>query len=114
MEVAHLNARIDAQVKRKGDATLARFGVSATEAIRALWKSLAETETLPDFLREQDAMQGAQPSGAAVTTDAAEGAGMALALARERGLACAASGESYDALRELAFEELVAEGVYRV
>ena len=110
MEVAQLNARIDAQIKREGDAALARMGVSATEAIRALWRYLAETQTVPSFMRRDEE----QPADAAPAPSAAAGAGLALALAQEQGLACALSNLSYDELRDLAFEELATEGVYRV
>lgn len=111
MEIAQLNVRMDARTKREGDAVLARLGVSATEVIRALWGYLAEAQALPSFMRgrEETPVQVTPASGAA-----GEGAGLALALAREQGLACDAATPSYDELRELAFEELVAEGVYRV
>ena len=52
MEVAQLNARLDANIKREGDATLARYGVSATEAIRALWTLLAKTKAGLDAARK--------------------------------------------------------------
>lgn len=112
MELAQLNARIDLQVKRDGDAVLARMGVSATEAIRALWSHLAESGQLPDFMRKQREEPAAGlPSS---KNAAVEGAGMAIAMAQERGLATSIESLSYDELRELAFDETVSEGVYRV
>jgi antitoxin component of RelBE/YafQ-DinJ toxin-antitoxin module len=111
MEVAQLNARIDAQVKRGGDETLARCGVSATEAIRALWSYLDRVGELPAFMQEQDdGIAEQMPEH----TAAAEGAGMAMSLALERGLSGTVEDMSYEKLRDLAFEELVTEGVYRV
>ncbi len=112
MEVAQLNARIDLQVKREGDAALARAGVSATEAIRALWGYLAETGKLPSFMGERDAEPAPAVSSNANVAD--EGAGMALALARARGLATSFESLTYEELRNLAFDEMVSEGVYRV
>lgn len=112
MEVAQLNARIDLQVKREGDAALARAGVSATEAIRALWNYLAETGRLPNFMREQTEEPAAAVEASKATAD--EGAGMALAMARAGGLATGLESLPYDELRALAFEEMVSEGVYRV
>ena len=111
MEIAQLNVRIDARVKREGDAALARLGISATEAIRALWNYLAETQTVPSFMRNEEAQRDeAKPTSSVADT----GAGLALAMARDRGLASAPDDLSYDELRELAFEELAVEGVYRV
>ena len=111
MEVAQLNVRIDARVKREGDAVLARLGVSATEAIRALWAYLATAQALPVFMKAQDEA----PPEMAQTSDIGErGAGLALALARNSGLAHGADQVSYDELRDLAFQELLDEGVYRV
>ena len=118
MEVAQLSARIDVQDKRRGDATLARFGASATQAIRALWRYLAEVQRLPDFMSQDETVSEAATNTVATVPPslAAEGAGMALSMARERGLVSASEVEavSYDELRDLAFEELVTEGVYHV
>lgn len=109
MEVAQLNARIDAQIKREGDATLARLGVSATEAIRALWTYLAKTQSLPGFMQETDT----PPATAVPQHDmGGSGAGMALSLAREQGLSSDIGSIGYDELRDLAFQELLEEGVY--
>lgn len=112
MELAQLNARLDVQVKREGDAVLARAGVSATEAIRALWSYLAKASKLPDFMSEQSE----EPTDVVtpILTAADEGAGMALAMARERGLVASLGEPTYDDLRDLAFDEMVSEGVYRV
>lgn len=111
MAVAQLNARIDAEVKRGGDATLARLGVSATEAIRALWTYLAEAQTLPEFMRKQEESpsDGEQP-----VSLPADGAGLAWTMARDRGLVVTPESVDYDELRDLAFDELVAEGICRV
>ena len=116
MEVAQLNARLDANIKREGDATLARYGVSATEAIRALWTLLAKTKALPSFLQAPEPQVSAEALGASEMRSASAdcGAGMALAMARERGLVAAIEPIDYDELRRLAFDEMVAEGDYRV
>lgn len=107
MEVAQINARIDIGVKREGDAVLARLGVSATEAIRALWAYLAQAQALPAFMQK-----GQERQSLSTEFDAdivATGAGLALSMARDLGLSVDVEDVSYDELRRLAFEELVTE-----
>lgn len=111
MEVAQLNVRIDAQVKREGDAALARMGMTATEAVRALWSYLAKAGGVPSFMTEQDVESATSTQASHAGAD---GAGMALTLARAQGLAGTVEETSYDELRDLAFEELIAEGIYHV
>lgn len=114
MPTAQLNARLDEAVKREGDATLARYGISATEAIRSLWSYLGSTQELPDFL--SPATSGAERPGRSphVTRDeahAAQGAGLAVRLAQDKGLATSGIGQvSYEQLRALALDELLKEG----
>ncbi|HJI99732.1 MAG TPA: type II toxin-antitoxin system RelB/DinJ family antitoxin [Coriobacteriaceae bacterium] len=49
-----LNIRIDSALKERGDKVLKENGISVTEAIRALWETLAKTHELPEFLQNQD------------------------------------------------------------
>ena len=80
MDAVQMNTRLDAGLKARGDATLERFGKSATDAVRALWGYLATERTLPDFMLEgEDAL----PQKEAVEV-AAEGAGLATRMAAER------------------------------
>lgn len=123
MPVAQLNVRLPAEVKRSGDATLARCGVSATDAVRALWRYLGEHEELPSFMRDPvapvrkiaAASAAASSKALAIDDNAHSGQGLALRLARERGL-CVPSvqGITYEDLREQAFEEMLEEGAYGV
>ena len=107
METAQVNARLGAQIKREGDATLARFGASATDAIRALWGYLASAKRLPDFMVQDSPVVEASPRPAQAT----QGAGLALSLAREGGLSTRGIRDlSYQELRDLAFEEMIEEG----
>lgn len=110
MQTAQINARIGVDLKREGDATLARFGTSATEAIRALWGYLADSKQLPSFMK-QDAV-AAQTQDTTSTSSAPEqGAGLALRLAQTKGLSTAGIQElGYEELRDLAFEEMLEEG----
>ena len=123
MPVAQLNVRLPAEVKRSGDATLARCGVSATDVVRALWRYLGEHEELPSFMRDQaapvrkvSATSVAAPSKVLAKDDNAHsGQGLALRLARERGLCVpTVQGITYEDLREQAFEEMLEEGAYGV
>ncbi len=49
---ATINVRIDATTKSRGDEVLKRFGISTTEAVKLLWRELARTKELPQFLAE--------------------------------------------------------------
>lgn len=114
MEVTQISARIDAGDKREKGATLARLDVSATDAISAQWSYLTQAQTLPSFMRGL----GSVSSDASETTASAEqpeslsGAGLVLTLAREKGLSAGVEAVDYNELRDLAFEELVVEGIY--
>ena len=112
MATAQINARLDTSLKREGDATLAHFGVSATEAIRALWTYLGTAKELPDFMA-RPASDAA--SDVASMSQATEGAGLAMRLAQQSGLSVDGIQQpSFGELRSLAFEELVEEGRVRV
>lgn len=54
-----LNVRIDSTLKERGDKVLKEHGVTVTEAVRALWETLAKTHELPAFLQEQDSKKEA-------------------------------------------------------
>lgn len=57
MATAMLNVRLDTDLKREGDRVLSRQGVSATEAIRGLYRFMEETRDIPDFCKaETDSM----------------------------------------------------------
>lgn len=51
---ATINVRIDATTKSRGDEVLKRFGISTTEAVKLLWRELARTKELPQFLAESE------------------------------------------------------------
>lgn len=51
---ATINVRIDATMKSRGDEVLKRFGISTTEAVKLLWRELARTKELPQFLAESE------------------------------------------------------------
>lgn len=50
--LAQINARIDPDLKERGDRALAAAGYSATAAIRALWQRAAELASNPSALIE--------------------------------------------------------------
>ena len=52
LEIAQVNARIDASLKAAGDAALAKAGLTPTKAIRALWQRFAELADRPEKIRE--------------------------------------------------------------
>lgn len=60
MATAMLNVRLDRSLKASGDRVLAKQGISATEAIRGLYRFLGQTEEVPEFCRsEGDALTSA-------------------------------------------------------
>ena len=109
-DTAQLNARLSSDLKERGDAVLASFGRSATDAIRSLWAYMAATRSLPSFM-EPDTVANSQEHAREL---AASGMGMALTLAREAGVGTSAVAGlrdmSFGQLRETAFEESLAEG----
>lgn len=52
LEIAQVNARIDASLKTAGDAALAKAGLTPTKAIRALWQRFAGLADRPEKIRE--------------------------------------------------------------
>ena len=49
---AALNVRMNAVLKERGDKVLRENGVSASAAVRALWREMAASRALPSFLVE--------------------------------------------------------------
>lgn len=49
---ATLNVRMEAPLKQRGDSVLREHGISTSEAVRALWRHMAETHSVPDFMTE--------------------------------------------------------------
>ena len=47
---ATLNVRLNASLKERGDKVLRENGISASAAVRALWREMATTRSLPSFL----------------------------------------------------------------
>lgn len=47
---ATLNARIDRDLKRRGDVVLAREGVSVSEAVRRLYQYVDQWQALPSWM----------------------------------------------------------------
>ena len=53
MPVVMLNVRMDKDLKAQGERVLAKQGVSATEAIRGLYRFMEQTEEVPDFCKTE-------------------------------------------------------------
>lgn len=53
MATAMLNVRLDKSLKAEGDRVLAKQGVSATEAIRGLYRFIEQNDEVPDFCRSE-------------------------------------------------------------
>lgn len=49
---ATLNVRMSASLKERGDKVLRDNGISTSAAVRALWREMASTRALPDFLKK--------------------------------------------------------------
>ena len=49
---ATLNVRLNASLKERGDKVLRENGISASAAVRALWREMASTRSLPSFLED--------------------------------------------------------------
>lgn len=53
MPTTMLNVRLDKGLKTEGDRVLAKQGVSATEAVRGLYRFLEQNDEVPDFCRSE-------------------------------------------------------------
>ena len=106
MDATQMNTRIDAALKGRGDATLEAHGRTPSDAVRSLWRFLAEERTLPDFmqggLREAEAPHD-------MAQVAREGAGLALRMAAPDQRSLGLEGVSFDDLRMLSYEEELRE-----
>ena len=99
-----MNTRIEADMKRRGDKVLEKYGLTPSQAVRSLWRNLGKTKKLPDFMVEATG----EASTAAECAEA--GAGMAVRLAAEAGLHCESLRDlSYADMRAAALEEWLLE-----
>lgn len=82
-----LNTRIDARVKREGDAVFARFGLTPSLVVRAVWGYAIDHQRPPEFMLPNQDEDGKNARIAALR----EGAGLAL---RRGGPPCSPSSLS--------------------
>ena len=61
-----LNVRIDATLKQRGDAVLREHGIGTSEAVRALWRYLARSHDIPEFMKKESAQDAKQLKKAAL------------------------------------------------
>lgn len=52
LATSQINARIDADLKKRGDAALAKASLTPTQAVRALWQLASNYASRPNELRE--------------------------------------------------------------
>ena len=112
------NTRMEASLKRGGDAVLERCSLSTSDAIRALWSYAVEHQTLPDFVFEYARENRHRKDRAADKEESAaekarEGRGLALVAS---GMA---SGETtghplsdetdYESLRDAMYDDMLRE-----
>ena len=67
MATVQMNVRIDERLKAAGDSALARAGLTASEAVRDLWRYLAAWEKLPPEIEHM--AQQAQLTAGALAAD---------------------------------------------
>lgn len=72
-ESTQLNTRIDARVKREGDAVFARFGLTPSLVVRAVWNYAIDHQRPPEFMLSSQDEDGKSAWIAALR----EGAGLA-------------------------------------
>ena len=109
-----VNARIDAKLKREGDAALAAAGLTPTQAVRALWELATHLKESPGQLRAALLPDERQREQAARDKEiqrklklVKEGASLMERSYRSNGLPWPppTSELSYDELKELAYRE---------
>jgi len=114
---SQMNVRIAREQKLAGDAVLARYGITPSEAVRALWSYLAQTGELPDFLRS-DAADDHAAKLLAFRQLVLDSEGLAVRLAHDPGQLIDAvdafveqagdAGDPYSDLHEEAYDEKLA------
>lgn len=73
--MAQLNTRVPADLKRGGDAVFSRYGLSASEVVRGVWRFAVENQSVPEFLLEE------KPCASVV--DPSDGCGLAVRVAAQ-------------------------------
>lgn len=105
MSMTQLNTRIEAATKAQGDAVLLRNGYTPSQAVRALWTHIAQTQHVPPFMEPKDENRPADSSSIAQ-----RGFGLATALAQEAGLIASHAGDApYPQLEDEVYDELLDE-----
>lgn len=66
VEMAQLNTRIEKELKHAGDAALKEAGYTPSQAIRALWKKVANSSDNPEAIRK---LLSESPTKASPETD---------------------------------------------
>lgn len=110
MAMSQMNTRIDSALRSRGDAVFARYGLSPSEVVRAIWRYAADTGAVPDFMRREDAsceFEGARAR-------AAEGSGLAVRLAERGGLRLETAegslqGATWRELRDAVYDDMLDE-----
>lgn len=105
MPMIQLNTRIEAATKAQGDAVLLRNGYTPSQAVRALWMHIAETQHVPPFMEPESENRPMDSSSIAQ-----RGFGLATSLAQEAGLAVSYAGDvPYSQLEDETYDELLDE-----
>lgn len=104
--MVQLNTRIDPMLKAGGDAVLARNGLGASDAIRALWVYLVEHQALPGF------MVADKREAPRAESLAEQGRGLAfssLGLSASDFAPAESSAEDWDAVRDDMYDAMIAD-----
>ena len=106
--MVQLNTRIEAEVKRRGDAVFARAGLTPSQVVRAVWQSAADTQQVPAcVLPREDAARQQRLEAVA------RGAGIVSRMMAEMGYAPAVGTEAspfdYKSYRDQMYDEMIEE-----
>ncbi len=82
MTTVQLNTRLDSVLKQSGDAVFARYGLSPSEVVRAVWKYAAEHQSVPAFMAKASCDDASERERALAAAE--DGAGLAVRLAAEQ------------------------------